>query len=98
MARAPTPADLALIDPDGSFRLRLARDRDAIAALMDQGDTSQLEPVVHRLAGAAATFGYIEIGHIAGELDDAFVAARKSGAPPPDVTPLVTALTATLQR
>ncbi|HVY19280.1 MAG TPA: hypothetical protein VHA70_04250 [Bauldia sp.] len=58
--KAPSLADLALIDPDGAFRDRLMRDHDSIVALSQQGALRELETVVHRLAGAAATFGYME--------------------------------------
>jgi HPt (histidine-containing phosphotransfer) domain-containing protein len=93
MPKAPTPAELAIIDPDGSFRQRLARDRDAIAALIGQGADRQLETIVHRLAGAATTFGYEEIGTLAIALDDAFIEAREQGRAVPDVAPLLARLT-----
>lgn len=92
--KAPSPADLALIDPDGAFRDRLMRDHDSIVALSQQGALRELETVVHRLAGAAATFGYMEIGSIATKLDDAFVSSREKGTEAPDVAPLLRALAA----
>jgi HPt (histidine-containing phosphotransfer) domain-containing protein len=98
MARAPTPAELALIDPDGSFRERLVRDRESLVLLARQGPQRDLERVVHRLAGAAATFGYLEVGAVAVELDDAFVASREDGTMPPDVTPLIEAIAEALAR
>ena len=73
MARpGPTAEELKLLDPDGSFRERLESDRMAIAELSDSGDLERLHPIVHRLAGAAGTFGFAEIGDIAIELDDRF--------------------------
>lgn len=78
MPRAPSPApeDLALLDPDGSFRQRLEADRKAIAELRDNNDLEALRQVVHRLAGAAGTFGFTEIGDIAIQIDDRFVENR----------------------
>jgi hypothetical protein len=90
--RTPSPADLALIDPDGSFRLRLERDRKLIMTLSERGATRQLAVTVHKLAGAAETFGYPEVSRIALQLDEAFVAADKNGAASPDVAPLIRAL------
>jgi HPt (histidine-containing phosphotransfer) domain-containing protein len=76
--RRPTPsaADLKLLDPDGAFRTRLDDDRQKIAQLSDTGDLDELKRIVHGLAGAAGTFGYGELGDIAIELDDAFVAGH----------------------
>lgn len=73
---APTPDDLRLLDPTGSFRDRLEADREAIATLSASGDLAALAPIVHRLAGAAGTFGFAEIGAIAISIDDRFVAGR----------------------
>jgi len=74
--RRPTPsaADLKLLDPDGSFQGRLEDDRQAIAQLSDSGNLDELRQIVHGLAGAAGTFGYGEIGDVAIEIDDRFVA------------------------
>ena len=69
---APTPEELRQLDPDGSFSERLEADRQAIATLSDSGDLETLKPIVHRLAGAAGTFGFTEIGAIAIEIDDRF--------------------------
>lgn len=66
----PTPADIALLDPDGSFRQRLLADRQALASLSDSGDLGELRRIVHGLAGAAGTFGYRELGEVAIELDE----------------------------
>jgi HPt (histidine-containing phosphotransfer) domain-containing protein len=97
MNTRPTAADLAVIDPDGSFRLRLARDLETIRGLIVAMDARRLETIVHRLAGAATTFGYDEIGGIAAGLDDAFIAARETGRGPPDVAPLIAALESALR-
>lgn len=72
----PTGQDLKLLDPDGSFRARLDADRQAIAQLSDSGRLEDLARIVHGLAGAAGTFGYAEVGNIAIELDDRFVAGE----------------------
>lgn len=76
--RTPRPSeqDLKLLDPDGSFRTRLESDRQAIAQISDSGNLGELERLVHGLAGAAGTFGYTEIGNVAIELDDRFVAGE----------------------
>ena len=76
--RRPTPsaADLKLLDPDGSFRGRLEDDRQTIAQLSDSGNLDELRQIVHGLAGAAGTFGYGEIGDVAIEIDDRFVAGE----------------------
>ena len=96
MDRLPSKQDLALIDPEGHFRTRLLEDGITIERYRDAGQFSELESIVHRLAGAAGTFGYAEVGDIAIALDDGFVAARQSGAAPPDVTPLLDALSRAL--
>jgi HPt (histidine-containing phosphotransfer) domain-containing protein len=85
-----------LIDPDGSFRLRLERDRESITALSARGATRQLAATVHKLAGAAETFGYPEVSRIALQLDEAFAAADKDGSASPAVSPLIDALTRAL--
>jgi HPt (histidine-containing phosphotransfer) domain-containing protein len=65
---APSTADLALLDPDGLFRGRLAHDRRVLAR--DRNDIARVRVVIHQLAGAAGTFGYAEIGDRAIALDD----------------------------
>jgi HPt (histidine-containing phosphotransfer) domain-containing protein len=75
-APSPTLDDLRLLDPDGSFVERLAADRLAIMKLIDNGRPQELGPLVHRLAGAAGTFGFAEIGDLAITLDDATAAGR----------------------
>ena len=88
---APTADDLLLLDPDGEFLQRLEVDRLTIARLLDAGDETAIRPVVHRLAGAAGTFGFPEISDIAIELDDAAVAGDPLA--PGGVRQLLAALT-----
>lgn len=76
----PTAADLALLDPDGSFRHRLASDLQILArfsapALMP-ADLAEIELLAHRLAGAAGTFGFAEVSDAALALEDAAIEAR----------------------
>jgi hypothetical protein len=66
-SRVPDPADLAILDPDGSFVCRLSVDWDRLARLGDglwaapedkrRLRLAELEELAHRLAGAAGTFG-----------------------------------------
>ena len=73
MARpSPSVADLKLLDPDGRFRARLISDHKAVGALSDIHDLEPLEAIVHRLAGAAGTFGFAALGEVAIELDERF--------------------------
>lgn len=98
---SPTPEELALIDPDGAFRRRLAVDREALGRLLaaDPSPDAQarLEVLVHRLAGAAGTFAYAEVSDVAIALDDAFVAARHGAGAVPDAAPLLAALDRALE-
>jgi HPt (histidine-containing phosphotransfer) domain-containing protein len=86
----PSKADLEVLDPDGRFRARLEADRQAIAELGDRHDLDEVRRIVHRLAGAAGTFGYREVGEIAIGLDDRFIAEEPVGAP--DIARLLAAL------
>jgi HPt (histidine-containing phosphotransfer) domain-containing protein len=92
----PTPEDLRILDPDGSFRLRLAADRAGIAAHHETDNTAGLQRLVHGLAGAAGTFGFDAIGDIAVELDDHFAAGRPVSAL--DVARLLAALDGALAK
>jgi HPt (histidine-containing phosphotransfer) domain-containing protein len=92
----PSAADLKLLDPDGAFRTRLEDDRQAIAQLSDTGDLDQLKQIVHRLAGAAGTFGYTDVGDIAIALDDAFVAGN--AVAPADIARLLAVLEQALSK
>jgi HPt (histidine-containing phosphotransfer) domain-containing protein len=91
-ARPPvtSAADLAVLDPDGSFRARLEADRRAIAELGERHDVDEIRTIVHRLAGAAATFGYRDVGEAAIALDDKFVGGAPVAAA--DVARLLAAL------
>lgn len=60
----------------------LQRCREDLRHLREETDPQHLRPVVHRLSGAAGTFGYPDVGADAGELDDALVEGRD---PPQDV-------------
>lgn len=78
----PSARDLAILDPDGQFRSRLAEDRERIAALtasssLGPAERQALERLVHQLAGAAGTFGFAEIGDFAIALEDELIAVRQ---------------------
>lgn len=85
-----SPRERALIDPDGHFRQRLREDAVRLRQVQAAGQTSEAARLVHRLAGAAGTFGYDEIGAIAIALDDRFA---ETGILP-DIEPLLQALRA----
>jgi HPt (histidine-containing phosphotransfer) domain-containing protein len=74
MARRPNPsaADLQILDPDGTFQQRLRDDHKAVGALSDAHDLRPLKVIAHQLAGAAATFGYPDLGDAATALDEHF--------------------------
>jgi HPt (histidine-containing phosphotransfer) domain-containing protein len=57
------------------FLVRTREDMAAIekAAATQDPDRDALRRVVHRLAGAAGTFGFATLSRIAGEADDALV-------------------------
>jgi HPt (histidine-containing phosphotransfer) domain-containing protein len=59
-------------------------DRSAgdLAVLKSETDPSVLRPVVHRLAGAAGTFGFPELSADAGHVDDALVEGKE---PEPEI-------------
>lgn len=65
---APSSADLALLDPEGLFQSRLEKDRRTLRRYGN--DIARLRVVVHKLAGAAGTFGYGELGKAAIAIDD----------------------------
>lgn len=84
MHKAPTAAELALLDPDGTFAERLAGDRAAFAALApaldeadDDGALADIQLLAHRLGGAAGTFGYAEVGEAALDLEESVIALRE---------------------
>ncbi|HEY1385296.1 MAG TPA: Hpt domain-containing protein [Dongiaceae bacterium] len=78
--KVPGAADLAVLDPDGSFVCRLRHDRDALARLAcglwttaedaRRARLAEIEELAHRLAGAAGTFGYERVGMAALELEN----------------------------
>jgi HPt (histidine-containing phosphotransfer) domain-containing protein len=90
-----TRAELALLDPDGSFAARLAGDRAALVALAETGRSSdaaetpgllaEMEVLAHRLAGAAGTFGYAAVGAAALDLEDSLVEHRRSADGPGEI-------------
>lgn len=86
MREVPTAAELALLDPDGSFVARLAGDRAAFAALAarleggdDDGALAGIELLAHRLGGAAGTFGHAAVGAAALDLEEYVIALRGGG-------------------
>ncbi|MEO8756625.1 MAG: Hpt domain-containing protein [Devosia sp.] len=87
-APSPTPAELAVLDPDGGFRQRLSDNLDAITRLQAAGDLEAIRVVIHQLAGAAGTFGFTEIGDIALQID----ALDDLSQRPTDLARLVAAL------
>jgi HPt (histidine-containing phosphotransfer) domain-containing protein len=89
---SPTAAELQLLDPDGTFRQRLADDRKRLAL----PDPTEHKITIHRLAGAAATFGYAEVGDIAVALDD--LIADGHPIPPDTLTALLAALDSVLEK
>lgn len=95
---APSKAELTLLDPDGSFRLRLADDRTRLIKLAVPNPTedqrAELHRLVHRLAGAAGTFGFAEIGALAITLDDALADGKGQGDAKPMIDALIAALAA----
>lgn len=88
MPEGPSAAELARLDPDGSFAGRLARDRADLARLAEalaEGASdgrdhilAGIEVLAHRLAGAAGTFGYTEAGAAAFDLEEAAIALRQA--------------------
>jgi HPt (histidine-containing phosphotransfer) domain-containing protein len=67
----PGPEEIAALDPEGHFIRRLQADHLAIMRLLETGAVVKAGPIVHRLAGAAGTFGFEEVGTIALTLDEA---------------------------
>ena len=77
----PSAEDLAILDPDGRFRARLIDDRARLgvltAAAPGAAERENLERLAHQLAGAAGTFGFVEIGDLAIALEDELIAVRQ---------------------
>ena len=92
--RTISAAELALIDPDGTFSARLAADRDILTGLgrgleslpgeARQRRLAEMEALAHRLGGAAGTFGYMAVSGAAFALE-ARIAAQRAGAQGPFV-------------
>ena len=93
---ALTHEERQLLDPDGSFLRRLAEDRRAISMLINTGRLAEIAPIVHRLAGAAGTFGFDELGDISITLDDAFVAGTPVSVAA-HIQPLVAAIASAIR-
>jgi len=85
---APSAADLALLDPEGLFRGRLAHDRRVLER--HRNDIAHVRVIIHQLAGAAGTFGYAELGDVAVALDDRLAEGLPVGAD--DLDALIAAL------
>lgn len=90
----PSPADLALLDPDGGFLTQLRADWLALNAMRDKGDFTALYVLVHRLAGSAGTFGHGALGEVAMGLDDRYRDGDLANTA--DLTRLLAAIEATL--
>lgn len=79
------------------FLARSAGDLEVIEKARAEAQSvsrEDLRQVVHRLAGAAGTFGYAELSRIAGEADDALVLNQADVSP--ELTRLAEALRAVL--
>jgi len=106
--KAPDAADLALLDPDGSFVRRLRTDRDALLELSSglwatpavgrRARLAAIESLAHRLAGAAGTFGYPLVGAAALELEDRVTAGSDSPSDHPTIAESLDRLRAALER
>jgi HPt (histidine-containing phosphotransfer) domain-containing protein len=87
--KKPSLTDLAVLDPDGAFIRRLRDDRDALIGLaadlwsapehLRSARLTKIEALAHRLAGAAGTFGYSEVGAAALELESRIATPRSDG-------------------
>lgn len=68
--------DARLRDLQRRFLARSAGDLTQLKAGLQSGDLQALRPLVHRLSGAAGTFGHHELSRVAGEADDALIEQR----------------------
>ena len=109
MVDGPSAADLAILDPDGTFALRLAQDRTTLTRLggvLDAMETAGGQPdglaaielVAHRLAGAAGTFGHAAVSSAALDLEDQVIALRKGADNRPAVAGGLATLVGALDR
>ena len=90
--RSTTAAERTLLDPDGTFSSRLAADRDVLSGLARglgsaptetrQRRLAEMEALVHRLGGAAGTFGYLAVSDAAFELEARIAVRRGEGESP----------------
>jgi HPt (histidine-containing phosphotransfer) domain-containing protein len=79
------------------FLLRCAEDLaklEAAAVDLTAAEPQALRLTVHRLAGASGTFGFPELGAIAGEADDALITGPAGAGP--QIERLIGALRETL--
>ena len=77
-------AELAVLDPDGSFVHRLRNDRDTLMGLaaglwsvpldIRSARLAKIEALAHRLAGAAGTFGHAGVSAAALGLENCVAA------------------------
>lgn len=83
--RAELRREYAQALPDKYARI----DRCLSALLLAPDDAAALEALleaVHRLHGSAGTYGFVELGRLAGEWEDELLALRAAGRrPPPEV-------------
>jgi len=77
-------AELALLDPDGTFSRRLGGDRAALLALApalrapsDDRALADMQRLAHRLGGAAGTFGHAAVSEAALDLEESLIAQRE---------------------
>lgn len=89
--KRPVPIDLSLLDPDRTFPVRLAGDRDALSGLADglwqleeQASAVRLKQIArlaHRLAGAAGTFGHHNVSAAALFLEETILDRKPDNDP-----------------
>ncbi len=73
----------------------LERSAGDLYALKSERDPTALRFIVHRLAGAAGTFGFPDLSRLAGEIDDRLVLGEVIGDA--DLEPLIAELERLLQ-
>lgn len=106
MTEAPSAADLALLDPDGTFVLRLTTDRarlQDLAGIIEEtappdDRLASLEVIAHRLGGAAGTFGHAGVSAAAIDLDNRVIDLRKGTGDRQGVARALATLLQTLDR
>lgn len=70
MRPLPLAPELKRLDPDNAFRDRLEEYRYSLMSLNAARDATEIAVICHRLAGAAGTFGFAELGEVAMTIDD----------------------------